>query len=583
MKNTIVSLISLFCAVVVSCNGQERPVSAPDLVLLHTIDEMETGESVTNSHSGEELESVLQPVYSSFTTVNHKWLLAEVPASATDQQTAIYPRIKKLADGRYMMLYHGGQLGTRCFMTFSKDLISWSDPYMFFGPETVNVDGASDTRRYVNPDAVVMPDGEIIVVVSFRDTKAYSKNKGGGLKIIRSTDNGNTWGQPELIYEGTNWEPYLLLLPDGRLHCYFTDCTPMTKNSGTSVIVSSDKGKTWTGKTRCCRLYKYEYDGPNTQFTGEKIYTDQMPCFRVLNDGKTIFGFLEDRLEEPAGISGSSYYEMSIVYNDGLEWKDLGEESAGPQRRQSHLLRGCAGYVSVFPSGEVVLSSNIDRKFSLKIGNASAEKFQGADWNDGWLKPFNGTGFWGSTEVIGSHEIVGTMHDTETGIQIGRFRLNHRINSLSKVVVVDGEADEWNLNEALYISSTGGVEKVIRSAHDDEYLYLAVDGKSSGGKNGNLDLLLASEDGGTVCKVSVSEDGTVSSAADGVFGISRAAASSSGKAGVVTEIAVPLALLSDTAPEAVRISAVLKTGNSSMRFTFASDSDPDTWQKISIR
>ena len=28
-------------------------------------------------------------------------------------------------------------------------------------------------------------------------------------------------------------------------------------------------------------------------FAGEKIFTDQMPCFRVLNDGKTIFGFIE--------------------------------------------------------------------------------------------------------------------------------------------------------------------------------------------------------------------------------------------------------------------------------------------------
>ena len=582
MRNIVITL-GLFCAFAVqSCTGQERPVNTPTSVL-HTIDQMETAAAVINSHAGEEMGSVLQPKYSSFTTVSHKYLLSQVPASATDQQTAIYPRIKKLNDGRYMMLYHGGQLGTRCFMTFSSDLKKWSEPYMFFGPETVDVNNAEDTRRYVNPDAVVMPDGEIIVVVSFRDTKAYSKNIGGGLKIIRSKDNGKSWSQPELIYEGTNWEPYLLLLPDGKLHCYFTDCTPMTKNSGTSVMVSSDRGKTWTEKIRCCRIYKYEYDGPNTQFTGEKIYTDQMPCFRVLNDGKTIFGFLEDRIEVPASIQGSSIYEMSLVYSDGLQWQDLGEQSAGPARRASRVLRGCAGYVSTFPSGEVILSSNIDKVFSLKIGDATATRFQGANWNEGWLKPFDGIGFWGSTEVIGTHEIVGAMHDTDTGIQIGRFRLNHRINSSSKKIVFDGETDEWDFNEALYISSTGGIEKVIRSTHNADTLFLAVDGLSAGGKNGNLTLSLAVEGKNSVCKVSVAEDGTVTSDKDGVKGISLPAATESGRAGFVTEIAVPFSELSDSMPEYVRINATVKSGNSVMSFTFASESDPTTWQKIAIR
>ena len=113
-----------------------------------------------------------------------------------------------------------------------------------------------------------------------------------------------------MIFEGTNWEPYLLQLPDGRIQCYFTDCLPATRNSGTSVITSTDNGRTWHGHMRVCRQYKYDDKGV-------RIFTDQMPCFRLLNDGETLFGFLEARLE-PEGPQGNSIYTMSAVRNRGF-------------------------------------------------------------------------------------------------------------------------------------------------------------------------------------------------------------------------------------------------------------------------
>ena len=39
----------------------------------------------------------------------------------------------------------------------------------------------------------------------------------------RSTDNGVTWSEPVSVYQGVNWEPYLLELSSGEIHCYFTD------------------------------------------------------------------------------------------------------------------------------------------------------------------------------------------------------------------------------------------------------------------------------------------------------------------------------------------------------------------------
>ena len=70
-----------------------------------------------DSHAGEERHSVLEPVYE---------YMQVLPAShlQTDR-TAIYPRIKKMADGRYILFCQGGQIASRIYYYTSDDLKSW--------------------------------------------------------------------------------------------------------------------------------------------------------------------------------------------------------------------------------------------------------------------------------------------------------------------------------------------------------------------------------------------------------------------------------------------------------------------------
>ena len=287
----------------ISCTAETVPAADGDgTVRLNVASEMmQSAASSLNSHAEEEQWSRLQPMYGTYIVLPHKWLLGDVPE---DQNFANYPRIKKMADGKYIMFYHGGQYGSRIWSVSSPDLKTWSTPVMHYSPVRVTVDGEDDWRRFVNMDAVVLRSGDILAVCSYRAAGHYGEGKDGGLMLIRSSDNGKTWTEPQKIYDGVNWEAYLLELPDGRIQCYFTDPIPQTRNSGTSLIVSEDGGYTWSRKIRVCRQYKYDYDGPNTEYTGQKIYTDQMPCFRVLNDGKTIAGFLEARLVTPLSVTG---------------------------------------------------------------------------------------------------------------------------------------------------------------------------------------------------------------------------------------------------------------------------------------
>ena len=148
-----------------------------------------------------------------------------------------------------------------------------------------------------------------------------------------------------------------------------------------------------------------------------------MPSFRVLKDGKTIIGFLEARLERPLSNQGQSYCKMSVVYQDGLDWSDLGENTAGPSRRISNVMIGAAGYVSVFPSGEVVLSCNRGGRLWLKLLSEQGTLFPGEQWKTGWLDALSEDGgYWGSPEVISEDRIVAAMHG-KGGIQICQYQL----------------------------------------------------------------------------------------------------------------------------------------------------------------
>lgn len=549
-------------------SGGDQPV-IKDGVTIHSYEDFTESLARLNSHSGETSSSCLQLIRNRTSIVPHAFLTAAAPVTG-DQKTAMYPRIKKAADGSILMFYHGSQYGSRIFLTKSRNLLDWTTPVMLYSPYAVTIDGAEDIRRFVNMDAVVLPDGEILAVCSYRAESNYSKGLGCGLMLIRSKDNGESWSQPRIIYEGPNWEPYLLYLPDGRVQCYFTDATPQTRNSGTSVIVSSDRGATWTEKIRCCRLYKYLYDGENTEFTGQKIFTDQMPCFRILNDGKTLFGFLEDRLETPASISGSSSCKMSLVWNEGFEWKDLGEENAGPQKRLNTVVKGAGGYVEVFPSGEVVLSCGRSSLLNMKIIDSDGGYSSTEDWNKRWYTPFAEKGFWGCMERMSPHTLAAAMH-CSSGMQIGLFWLNHRIDAFEAGINCDGDPEEWTGTEAFFLGTSDGTEVLIRTARDKENLYLLAEFICAESENPRLDIKLLNKDGDGTTSVSLSRSSLAVGKGE----------SADGRSGFAVESVVPVKNLGNPGQgDIIKLFATLQTSAGQETFSLSDITSPATWQTI---
>lgn len=497
-----------------------------------------------SSHSGEEQYSSLQRMPSYSVKLDTTFCLVGLPHTAYEQKFACYPRIKQLKDGSYILFWMGGRFGSRVWCSRSKDGKVWSDPDMLFKPYSVTMsDGKTDTRRFVNPDAVVLPDGDIILVVSFRAHSHYHLGEGSGLMTRRSSDGGLSWSEPQVITDVSNWEPYLLLLPDGRLQCYLTHSVPQWWNSGTSVMTSEDGGRTWSKPIRCSRQFKYVYKGHN-------IYTDQMPSFRVLNDGKTLFGILESRNETKVPIDYkdkdyyASYCKVSMVYNDGLDWKDLGEDSAGPARRHTNVDKGAAGYVVTFPSGEVVIGKTLKSDYVVKIINSYGELPYGTNWAQDWMKALPEPGYWGTLETDGPQSMYVAMHSEKTkGLQLERYWLNHRLSAC------EGGFSE----DSFYLGTADGADCHIRVSRTASDLVLKCE--SSGPAN-SLDIRMCGLGSSKIFRKSLDPN---------------------------CELRVPLAELEATSKgDYVCLFAMLSSDRESVAFTGTKVSEPYKWQRIRI-
>ena len=146
-------ILSLLAACILTIDpaaapAEERPVR------LHTLDEMNTAAAPLNSHAGAERYSVLESVRA------YRQLL---PAEKlkTDR-TAIYPRIKRMADGRYILFVQGGQIASRIYYCTSDDLLHWSDTQILFEPYAVTTSEGSYTRCISTVEAVVLADRDLL-------------------------------------------------------------------------------------------------------------------------------------------------------------------------------------------------------------------------------------------------------------------------------------------------------------------------------------------------------------------------------------------------------------------------------------
>ena len=292
---------------------------------------------------------------------------------------AQYPRVKRMKDGRYMLVFQNGQLGGTIYTAFSGDLKNWTAPRAVLSSHHVRrKDGEKDIRLFMTADAVVLENGDILMACSYRQSDAYrTQVDGNGIVMMRSVDCGVTWSVPEIIYVGTNWEPHLLALRSGEIHMYFTHTAPkihkygfeqQRRSSGTALVRSLDGGFTWTpwvtGAPFEAQRVAQQYV---TDVNGVAHYTDQMPVGTELKDGSIALSL------ESMGVDRLHYLSLAYTHDN---WKgELAMDEDGPEDRQNFLHPAAGPYLVTLSSGLTALCYNTGEKFFIRAGDETAHHF----------------------------------------------------------------------------------------------------------------------------------------------------------------------------------------------------------------
>ncbi|MCD6408159.1 exo-alpha-sialidase [bacterium] len=181
--------------------------------------------------------------------------------------------------------------------------LKWTEPY--------RINTFPFLTGAIRDSAKVLPDGEIILPL-------YGTRKDGlnGCYLIRSKDNGKTWGDVSLMTEGY-CEPGLVVTESGKMIAHLRaggECK-CPDDFFIYQIVSEDKGKTWTKPERL----------PMWGFPADIIQ---------LSDGRllTVYGYRRPPFGIRACISedeGKTWdYKNEIIIRDDFPGADIGYPSA---------------------------------------------------------------------------------------------------------------------------------------------------------------------------------------------------------------------------------------------------------------
>ncbi len=416
---------------------------------------------------------------------------------------AWYPRVKKVKNDLYLLVFMPGQYGGReLYYATSSDGKCWNAPELLwdnkeefvhtFGP----LEGKSDKYVAVNPDACVLKNGEIIAVYEIRPFAGYGNAEYldlNGVYMKRGTvndDNTLSWSEETKLTCGQAWEPFIRQRPDGVVEIYWSDVAAYVekygfdrkkRSTGTSLIYSEDNGHTWIPDIESGKKNNYMYLRAYQEKVGDKVpygvnadgspmYTDEVPYFGgqmpsavTIYNGKTLLAIEVHYLD-------GRFHTSLTVSPDGGSWKSLGmlEDYSEKEHVIKHI-DGAAPYLSVFPSGEAYLTYNKDSKLRARLVSPDGKKLNACEFNAAPAA----TSCWGASENVDSHKVLSVFPHKGDGSGRGIFiytsYLNHRINAKAY-----GDF-KWNENtDALFVGSESQAQMTVQAAHDTENVYFLI-------------------------------------------------------------------------------------------------------------
>lgn len=252
--------------------------------------------------------------------------------------TGWYARIIQLQDGRLMAVCEHGGIEVR-YATSGV----WSDGKI--------IASGHDNIGMRVPDLIQLTDGTIVVAYNPRPEEPYTTDRKFGIRVKRSTDNGQTWGPEIFVYDAQHlftdgcWEPSLLELPSGELQLYFSNEGIYTSSNEQNISLcrSFDGGLTWSEP----EIISFRAG-----------YRDGMPCPILLNDQSEIVLTIEDNGWPGVG----DFFPTTVRCPLSVNWHNYFVDKDSPNREKTLDFNFCpnatggAPYLRQLPWGETVMS-----------------------------------------------------------------------------------------------------------------------------------------------------------------------------------------------------------------------------------
>lgn len=336
--------------------------------------------------------------------------ITEIPVinKGYTETNIMYPRIKRLADGRLMMSFMNNTYGWEPYVAFSDDNgTTWHGATRLVEQVKGTSSAGDDDLVIVNPDFIQLADGTILLAYQRRWKKGYNDldhtNENCYIEIISSADGGASWSAPRRIYTGRCWEPAMLQLPSGEIQMYITDSNEVKYKRSqpcTTLIRSFDGGRTWQGKEHC--TYK---DGEIISRTIDSRGSyDGMASAVRLDDGSLLLP-----VEVWSGVHKMDQTPVIIKTDAATNWRsDQSIRANGgpdyPAKKQVNKdLTGYGPYICRLPSGHpLVLAGGAKYKGKpgawVLVGDRNGDNFGNAS------SPFEG--YWGCIDYIGDNRVM---------------------------------------------------------------------------------------------------------------------------------------------------------------------------------
>jgi hypothetical protein len=490
-RYSILSCLLFFClAVISSCKGNEiddisnNEAGQSKKLTITPFGELNSGVSEINSHANEWERSIL--------TMNYRSLF-EAGSGVTGTDGPTYARMIKLADGSYILLcqdrFDAGGNGSNVLWATSPDMKNWtSKGILFRSHEVLNGLGNTDTKLYTNGFGKVLKNGEVFLFASYRCRSTYGNYNcryDHGIELMKSSDNGKTWSEPQIIHRGPNWEAVMLELPSGELQCYFSESRPWISgsHSGTSMVKSTDGGNTWLPSAGGADPYRVIRHTWYSEAQGKTFFTDQMPALIQLNNSNQIAGAFESAYARDASVHFKIAFAWSpedgnwdyILGNEGNGSNfDVATAKVAPADRALDLWVGAGPDLKQFPSGETLVSYGLSSQLLIRTGDSKAKN---------WGEPFvslPGIGSWGAMMMESSHEVVAVMRNSKNSqnvtVAMTKWALNHRINASVHKVDLDGDNKDWSkTDEALFVGAKCQAQATLRCSSDANNVYFLIE------------------------------------------------------------------------------------------------------------